>query len=134
MFEPVPFSTLIGMTLSKVEGLAKGQEEVTFTTVGGRTFRMMHHQDCCEGVDIEDVNGDVADLLDTPILDAREDSNSDDPALGEYTESWTWTYYNLRTVKGSVNIRWYGTSNGYYSERVSFEELDPKETAEDVED
>lgn len=33
------------------------------------------------------------------------------------------TFYRIATAKGQVVIRFYGSSNGYYSESVSFAQL-----------
>lgn len=91
-------------------------------------FLMHHEQDCCERVYLEDVAGDWDDLIGTPIFLAEEVSNHDNPRSGlgpeddaywEVPDSETWTFYKFATIKGSVTLRWYGTSNGYYSERVS---------------
>ena len=82
---------------------------------------MFHEQDCCESVQVEDVAGDMQDLVGSPIVQAEESSNSDNPPLR--CESFTWTFYRLATAKGQVVLRWLGESNGYYSESVSFEEV-----------
>jgi len=114
------FSVLLGKTLSKVKQVK--DEEIFFYTSEGEIYKLYHNQDCCESVYIEDVVGDYADLLDSPILLAEEVSNRDDPARDiKYDKSYTWTYYKLSTIKGSVSIRWYGASNGYYSESVDFQ-------------
>ena len=109
---------LIGKTLVQCTG-AVGDEEITFKTDSGRTFRMFHEQDCCETVRVEDICGEMSDLVGSPIVQAEENSNSSETWDG----SKTWTFYRLATAKGQVVIRWLGESNGYYSERVSFDEV-----------
>jgi len=119
----VEFSELLGKTLSSIKG-SKGDDEMVFTTSEGRMFKLYHDQDCCENVQIEDVIGDLQDLIGSPILLAEEVVNPEGvPVLDNEYDSSTWTFYKLATVKGYVDIRWFGTSNGYYSESVSFVEV-----------
>jgi hypothetical protein len=78
-------------------------------------------------VSVNDVIGDIADLLDAPLLVAEEVTDSAAPAdvTQDYPpESQTWTFYRFQTIKGSVTLRWFGKSNGYYSEAVSFDHID----------
>lgn len=97
--------------------------EISFIDEEGSLYKLRHHQDCCESVYIESIVGDLDDLLDTPILRAEEAESHDAPAAegGGTEESYTWTFYKLATIKGYVDIRFYGSSNGYYSESVSFD-------------
>ena len=114
---------LKGLVITKIEGLSEGQDSVIFTTNNGR-YLMYHNQDCCESVSIESVYGDIDDLLNHPIVIAEENSHHDSIYPNVESESWTWTFYKLATVKGYVDIRWYGQSNGYYSESVDFEKME----------
>ena len=71
---------------------------------------------------IEDISGNLSDLVGSPFIQSEEVS-SDPPARSadEYVpESETWTFYKFGTAKGYVTVRWWGTSNGYYSESVDF--------------
>lgn len=138
----IDISILVGKTLTRASGVV-GDECVIFECTDGSKYQMIHHQDCCESVSVEDICGDMDDLIGTPILMAEAITNHDHPLTGSIhsdtllkakflqssklpvhdyePDSETWTFYKLRTIKGSVDIRWYGSSNGYYSESVYFE-------------
>jgi hypothetical protein len=113
-FEDV--NVLVGKTLTEIQKVE--DDEIYFVTSDGETYRMWHYQDCCESVTIEDIIGDLDDLIGSPITMAEEvtEEGEDD----EFGDSSTWTFYKFATNKGYVTIRWFGTSNGYYSESVDF--------------
>ncbi len=119
MLNYLKFEELKGKTLAKVDNTG---DEVVFTTEAGEVYKLYHLQNCCESVTVEDVCGDLNDLIGSPLFEAEEVTSSENPegVKKEYQDSFTWTFYKLRTAKGSVTIRWYGESNGYYSESVDF--------------
>ena len=80
---------------------------------------MGHYSDCCETVDLEDVVGDFEDLIGNPLLVSVSESNYAGSDCNDENVSETWTYYKMDTIKGGITLRWYGTSNGYYSEEIS---------------
>lgn len=110
---------LLGKVLKSV---VNHGDEVVFETVDGERYRMYHEQDCCESVTLEDVIGDLEDLVGSEILIAEEvDGETPVDHKFEYEpDSYTWTFYKFATRKGYVDLRWFGQSNGYYSESVSF--------------
>ena len=114
----------IGKTFSEIH-VAEDKDEIIFISSEGEKYRMFHGQDCCENVYVEDIIGDINDLLGAPILLAEEITSNENPEgiAKEYQDSFTWTFYKLATIKGYVTIRWYGESNGYYSEDVSIEKI-----------
>ena len=128
MYEVEQLTDLIGKTLTKVEHVKAGpgeNDEIVFTVDDGSQYRLYHNQDCCESVTVEDIIGNLDDLVGAPILMAEEvtydNQNPVDVEVRErYDDSFTWTFYKFATVKGYVTIRWYGESNGYYSESVDF--------------
>lgn len=130
MEEEIKFSILTGKTILNVralQGLPEG-DMVIFQCDDGKSYMLSHVEDCCESVMIESISGSLRDLIDTPILLAEEATSHEDQPnqRAEYVEeTQTWTFYRLRTIKGSVDIRWYGTSNGHYSESVDFTEIKP---------
>lgn len=114
-WERCAFSQLTGKILAKAE-CADDMSEIRLETTEGTRYCMYHEQDCCESVLVEDICGDLEDLIGSEIVLAEVSRST--RGDGDHQ---TWTFYHLRTAKGVVTIRWYGISNGYYSEEVDFE-------------
>ena len=113
------FHQMIGKVMSSVT--SKSNDELCFVAETGEEFKFVHQQNCCESVWIEDIDGDLQDLVGSPMTMAEEVEGSQEPRIQDYPdESFTWTYYKFATPKGYVTVRFYGSSNGYYSEGVSF--------------
>jgi hypothetical protein len=120
----VPIEDFVGETFVSVQ-VNNGNDEILFTAESGRTFLMFHIQDCCESVSIEDICGELDWLVGSPMVSAYVSGSDEDTSEGDdkrTDESYTWTFYRMSTVKGTVVIRWYGSSNGYYSEDVYIQE------------
>lgn len=122
MHKYLKFEDLLGLTMKAVEKTEEyGEDVIVFETTCGRTLKMLHLSDCCEYVYIESIVGDLNALVGEPILVADEVVSCDTPEDVKHDyepESQTWTFYKLATRKGYVDIRWFGSSNGYYSEGV----------------
>ncbi len=145
-----PLTTIAAPKLKDVAEAVGAKEEFTLEDMRGKTFTKVyvkkdsdgadtalifendefiftfeHEQDCCEGVYIEDIVGDLDDLVGKPLDIVEEveyDSDFNPPGVKPVVEadSFTWTFYKFATIKGWVDVRWLGESNGYYSESVDF--------------
>jgi hypothetical protein len=98
------------------------------------SYVLEHSQDCCEHVYIEDIvvssmYDGLECLINTPILSAERVTSDNITPAGitepERDDSFTWTFFKLTTLKGYVDIRFFGSSNGYYSEDATLSEYEP---------
>ena len=107
----------IGKTFERVK-VINNDEELHFILPNGTKYIFYHVQDCCESVSIEDVCGELSDLVGSPITMAEEVVHKRmEERCGD---GCTYTFYKFATEKGYVTVRWFGESNGYYSENVDF--------------
>ena len=124
-------SDIVGKRVLAVNGLRKGSEAVDFLLSDGSVFEMAYHPDCYASCYILELDCAPEDFVDQVVLSAEVVSNSgaeSPPPPGEYApDSYTWTFVKFSTSKGHFTVRWYGESNGYYSETPSFTRLPPDE-------
>lgn len=108
----------LGKTIHKIWA-DKNKQFVIFYLNDGTFVRMYHHQDCCETVYLTDVCGEYQDILGSPITKAEEKiltaENENIPDRKKFS------FYDITTFNGSAVFRWFGESNGYYSESVDFD-------------
>jgi hypothetical protein len=110
----VDWSWIVGKVVSSIVKLDdhKGLE---INVKGCGAFRLKHLQECCEQVWLDDVCGDLTDLIESQILKAELTVNINNRG--------TWSFYHIATMKGHVTLRFCGTSTGCYSTTVDFYKL-----------
>lgn len=115
---PNPLQSLIGSTICSIEGIEKGSEEVRIAYRTNQNhiqvLTMFHQQDCCENVFVQSVEGDTN--LEGCIVTYAGEIISEQESDNFSTN--TKTFYTIACAEKTMVIRWYGESNGYYSERV----------------
>jgi aspartate/tyrosine/aromatic aminotransferase len=123
----LPVEELHGKTFNKVylNQPEYGNEEIVFEEKGTNiVYKLYHQQDCCEQVYVEDIVGDLKDLENAPILSSKETTSNENPPENKSNWSFTWNFYDFSTTKGFVTIRFYGESNGYYSEKATLQKFE----------
>lgn len=105
---------LIGATI--LSATTHYNDNLLYIETDKGTMRFYHDQECCESVWLEDGLEDLEKMLHAEVIE-----NYDEDALNEYDYSYTWTYYKISTLNHDCTLRFYGTSNGCYSEDVDIE-------------
>lgn len=124
--EVAVFDTLLGREIDYIDSMEEGSHEVRIrlkqeygSNYDNEFVRLFHEQECCESVYLEDVNGDPDDLLRGRIVMFEAVTQRSDDPYEHGEDSLTWTFFKIATTNGTVVLRWYGGSNGWYSEDVT---------------
>jgi len=113
----VEFSDLIGKTIIHIEGLEPSNDHIKFYIDNNKYYQMCNFwREFEEDVYIKEVEGDIKDLIGTPIVEAevvKEDSKE--------RECLHYTFYKFRTNKDYFTITWTCNDSAFYSQDVDFE-------------
>lgn len=105
-----------------ISGMSQDSESIVIVTET-ETISMYHYQDCCESVFVEDVVGDVEKHIGAELYEIIEKTSKEPIGGKNEFDSFTYTFYTIKTSKGYLDVRWIGSSNGYYSESVTIERI-----------
>lgn len=109
--------------IKTVEGVKQGSDSVIFHCKDGYSVELTHIFSCCEDVYLYDSDNfaaierkDGSDIYtDTRWAKLEVETQEAQP---QSQSSATWTFYKIQTNKGYDTLRWFGESNGNYSEDV----------------
>lgn len=119
-FPDVEIDVLVGKTLTGI-WLSAERDVLGFACSDGEHYALGHDQGCCETVVLEEIVGDILDLVVAPILMAEKSTMTE--RLEHHECDVDWTFYKLATSKGYVTLRWCGYADTQYSTEVSFKRV-----------
>ena len=120
------YTEFSGKTIQEIRGCKKHSDEVTIMFTDGSCLKFYHRQDCCETVELEDCDIIPEWLIDSKIISIEERisrSGEGVKPLNSCAASYTWSFYVIKTSSSTLVLRWYGESNGWYSETVDIDYL-----------
>lgn len=129
------YSEFSGKTIQEIRGCKKHSDEVTIIFTDGSCLKFYHQQSCCETVLLEDFDITPEWLVNSNIISVEERisrSGEGVKPLNDWDESYTWSFYVIKTSSSTMVLRWYGESNGWYSETVNIDYLYYNEKGEFV--
>lgn len=121
----VDFEVLKGQTVAEVI-VDNEKSMIVFVCKDGKRYALMHRQECCEEVTLEDFDAKmIENLPGHEILEAYGSSEAGEETeeMKEWGRSSTWTFFVIRTMLDTYTIRFFGSSNGYYSEDAELYEI-----------
>lgn len=114
---------IIDVTLFDYDNFTEEDGEYIINLLGIKTDKgnmfFYYWEDVGNNVHLEDGFEDLRKMIGEQILKAEVVINREDEPLDEWDESHTWTYYKISSLNYDCTLRFYGSSNGCYSESVN---------------
>jgi len=116
--QPIDYKEKLFMRkIKSITGLEPNSKEVRITFEDGSGIKQYHINDCCEVAEVSQVDATPSKFIGAIAHDFVTKTSGGETSEGHET----WTFYTLKTSKGYLDWRWYGESNGYYSEEIESE-------------
>lgn len=122
--------SFLGATIHEVTKIKIGVDEIRIRTDRG-LLSIKHPRQCCEDVELVDTTSDGRDLVGgvigvfevrTGTLSGKKPDYRKKPTKEEKFANRTYTFYEIRTSKGDVTLRWGCPDNkdqGNYGEEIT---------------